>query len=287
MPYDTWFVQQFQNTVLHLYQQKDSRFSGYTTPPVQMVGEKLYWERLGLVEAQDLINPLADTTYQNADQTRRCVSCIPRVINLLISPTYQLRQLVDSRNPYTQAAVSGQKRKHDRIILEAARGYAYTGKDGTTAVALPDGQKIVHGSVGLTLEKLHQIQEILRTAEADPDEPTVLALNAKEEQNLLRTTEVKSADYNTVKALVNGTLGSNTFMGFNFVRSQLVYVASNVAYCLAWKKSAMGGGTLEDVKVRIDELPTKNYSTQIYTRMDLGAVRVIDEGVVEVQCYEA
>jgi hypothetical protein len=285
MAYDTWFVQQFQNTVHHLYQQKESRLSPFTMPPVQMVGEKLYWERLGAVEAEDLVNPLGDTTYQNAEHTRRAVTCVPRVINLLISPTYELRQLVDSKNPYTEAAVRGQKRKHDRIILEAARGYAYTGKDGSTPVALPASQKIAHGSAGLTLNKLHEAQEILDTAEADEDEPTVLVINAKQKQNLLKTTEVRSADYNTVKALVNGQI--DTFMGFKFVRTQLIYKdASNVSYCVAWKKSAMGCGALESVKVRIDELPTKNYATQVYTRMDLGAVRIIDEGVVEIACQE-
>ena len=41
-----------------------------------------------------------------------------------------------------------------------------------------------------------------------------------------------------------------------------------------------------DLLVRIDELPTKRYSTQVYAAHQVGAVRMEEEKVVEVLCAE-
>ena len=47
---------------------------------------------------------------------------------------------------------------------------------------------------------------------------------------------------------------------------------------------ALGIG--KDIVTSIDTLPTKNYSVQVYARMSIGAVRLEDEGVVEIGCFE-
>ena len=42
-----------------------------------------------------------------------------------------------------------------------------------------------------------------------------------------------------------------------------------------------------DVKTEISERPDKNYSTQVYAQMCLGAVRIEDEKVVEIACTDS
>ena len=42
----------------------------------------------------------------------------------------------------------------------------------------------------------------------------------------------------------------------------------------------------EDITTKISERGDKNYSTQVYAEMDLGAVRMEDEKVLQLQCKE-
>ena len=65
------FVQQYQNTMRILVQQKDSRLEGTTIPPVKMEGEYLYWERLGATEAIELNARHSDTPNIEPDHSRR------------------------------------------------------------------------------------------------------------------------------------------------------------------------------------------------------------------------
>ena len=114
----------------------------------------------------------------------------------------------------------------------------------------------------------------------------VFVVNAKMLTNLYGTTEIKSVDYNSVKALSDGAI--NTFLGFKFVRTErLAYTASvNTRFCLAFSRSCMGMGIGKDIVSSIDILPGKNLSAQVYARMSIAATRLEDEGVVEVACFE-
>jgi hypothetical protein len=121
-------------------------------------------------------------------------------------------------------------------------------------------------------------------------------------EELLGVTEVVSADYNSVKALVNGELNTflgfnfirteltpwvNTFLGFNFIRTELtpwVNESSDYRGSLAIQGSGLGMAIGQDVITRIDERADKSYSTQVYLCMTFGATRVEEEKVVEIAC---
>jgi hypothetical protein len=95
---------------------------------------------------------------------------------------------------------------------------------------------------------------------------------------------VTSADYNTIKALVNGTL--DTFMGFKFKIVKRLPLASNIRTCVAWVKGAIRrikGSMMSDISIRKD----LSMATQIYSKWNLGATRVYDEGVVQIDCDES
>jgi hypothetical protein len=174
-------------------------------------------------------------------------------------------------------------RRKDRIILAALGGSAYAGKTGGTAVALPTAQKVAHGSVGMTIAKLLSAKQLLDEAEA-PAENRYFVCPSESIIDLLGTTEITNADYNTVRALVNGQIDS--FLGFKFIQTELVYLENssstttwyNYAYC----KDAIGYGNIEDVTVRLTERADKNYSWQPYVSMDMGASRIEECMVVEV-----
>lgn len=186
-------------------------------------------------------------------------------------------------------------RKCDEIVLAAAVGTAFTGATGTTSTALPAGQKVAVDFVesgaaansGLTIAKLRQAKFILDDADVDEDDPRIIAVSPKQMQDLLRTTEVTSADYNTVKALVAGQL--DTFMGFRFRvvnKSFFAYDgATGIRKVVAYVKSGL---KMTDAgrRVHVDIRPDRSHSLQIRTTASLGATRMEEAKVVEVACDE-
>src|SRR3546814_3244582 len=118
----------------------------------------------------------------------------------------------------------------------------------TTLFRSPAGQKIAVGSDGLTLVKLLQAKEILDAAEVDVDDTTgqgaptrVIAVSTKQITNLLGTTEIKSVDYNSVKALAQGQ--ADTFLGFKFVRTERVPQVGTSRMFVVWANGGLAASS--------------------------------------------
>ncbi|GAH68765.1 unnamed protein product, partial [marine sediment metagenome] len=242
----------------------------------------LYWERLGATEAIEIPGRHSNTPNIEPDHSRRRSTANAYVWATLLDRTDAGRLLVDPKGPYQTVAKNAMNRRKDRIILAALGGIAAAGKAGGTPVPLPAAQKIASGGVGMTIAKLLGAKQILDEAEAEGER--IFVCPSESIIDLLGTTEVTSADYNSVKALVTGEV--NSFLGFTFKQTELIYLENgstgllwyNYAYC----KGAIGFGKIEEITVRLTERADKNYSWQPYVSMDMGATRVEDEMVVEV-----
>ena len=119
----------------------------------------------------------------------------------------------------------------------------------------------------------------------DPSIPRHIIVSPKQITDLLGTTEVTSSDFNTVKALANGEV--NSFLGFNFIVSNRLAKSSTTRSCIAYAQDGIALGVGKDVNARIDERSDKSYATQVYYCMSIGATRMEEAKVVEVQCTEA
>ena len=75
-------------------------------------------------------------------------------------------------------------------------------------------------------------------------------------------------------------------MGFKWIKSTLLSVASNIRTCFAFQKTGICVGMSEAPMVRVDELPGKSYSTQIYYELNIAAVRLEEAKVVKVDIDE-
>jgi len=282
---EQYYVEQYQNTIRILCQQKNSRLEGTTIPPIQVTGNTLYWERMGSTEAVELVTRHDDTPNIEVDHSRRKQTATPRVWATLLDTTDQVRMLVDPKNYYNTIARMAFNRAKDSVIIAALGGSAWAGQTGTTEVVLPAAQKIAVGGTGLTLTKLLTAKEMLDEAEVYEEMPRFMVCSAHQITNLLETTEVKSADFNTVRALVEGKI--DTFMGFKFIRTQLLDLTATTRSCYAYAKGAIGFGTLSDIESKIDQRSDKNYAWQVWGKMDVGATRIEEEQVVEIACSES
>jgi len=104
---------------------------------------------------------------------------------------------------------------------------------------------------------------------------------------LLANTLITSADYNSVKALVNGSL--DTFYGFKFVWTTEVTVASGTGIytCYAWGPGAILLAVGQDdygFNARVEERADKNYSTQLFNSMFIGCTRMDEDRIVKIEC---
>ena len=185
----------------------------------------------------------------------------------------------------------------DRTIVKAALNVAYTGEIGVDATPLPPSQSVAvnfvetgtpGANLGLTIGKIRQAKYLLDAADVDDEDPRFMAITAKSLQDLLRTTEVTSHDYNTVKALVDGKV--DQFLGFTFRRISNkiipIDVATDVRTCIAWAKSGIKI-TDSGRNVHIDVRPDKSHSLHIRTVAALGGTRMEEVKVVAIYADES
>ena len=280
----TAFVNQFSANVQMLSQQMGSLLRNAVD--VESVnGEKAFFDQVGSSAAVKKTSRHADTPLVETPHTRRMVTMSDYEWADLIDEQDKVRLLIDPTSTYGRAAAAAMGRAMDDEIIAAALGTAKTGKDGGTDTALPAGQKIAHGSAGLTIAKLVSAKELLDAASVDPSIPRHIVVSPKQISDLLNNTTVTSSDFNTVKALAQGEI--NSFVGFNFIVSNRLTTDSNSdRQVIAFAQDGLKVGMGKEPMAKIDERADKSYATQVYYCQTLGATRMEEEKVVEIACNE-
>lgn len=284
----TAFVEQYSANVQHLAQQKGSRLrSSVMTESV--VGKNAFFEQIGATSARVRTSRHSDTPRVDTPHSRRRLSLVDYDWADLIDNEDRVRMLIDPTSPYSQAAANAMGRAMDDAIIDAADGTASTGVAGGTSTTLPAAQVVdvqvgisPAADTGLNVGKLRGAKEILDQGEIE-DEDRFIALNAKQLKNLLAETEITSSDYNVVKALVHGEV--DTFLGFEFIRTQRLEVDSNSDdKVLFWNKKGIMLGIGQNPTAKISERDDKNYATQVFYSMSIGATRMEEERVGYIEC---
>lgn len=286
------FTTQFDSNWKHLVQQKNSRLKEYCTLD-SIEGKEKSYNQLDATSMTQITDRSRDTRISDQAMAKRWIRPLNYDAAKLVDEFDEqfLGEVVLPTSPIIQSHAAAYARTCDKIIIDALGGTAFTGTTGTTATVLPAGQKIAVGYVesgtvansGLTIAKLRAAKFLFDSNEVDEEEERIMVVSAKQLQDLLRTVEATSADYNTVRALVDGTL--NTFMGFKFRRSQQLPLAVDIRSCFAYVKS---GIILAErgLKTMMDVRPDLSHSLQIRSVASLAAVRMEEKKVVEIACDE-
>lgn len=283
----TAFVQQYTTNVALLLQQRGSKLRGAVTTGSYTGKAAKAIEQIGAVTAQPRVTRHGDTPLISTPHDARWVFPTDYEWADLIDDQDKLRMLIDPTSPYALNGAYALGRAMDSIIINAALGTAKTGENGTNNTPFDtSNQQVGASAAGLTIAKLREAKKILMENEVDVEmDPLFIAVTAQQLDDLLGTTEVTSADYNTVKALVQGTVDS--FMGFKFIHTELLGVdVSNNRRVIAWAQSGLHLGLWDDVNSRIDQRADKSYATQVYVKGTFGATRTEEGKVVEILCAE-
>ena len=280
----TAFVEQYSSNIQMLSQQKGSLLRDKVRLE-SVVGKNAFFDQVGSVTATVRSSRHSDTPQADTPHSRRRVTLVDYEFADLIDDLDKVRMLADPTSSYAQAAAYAMGRAMDDNIIAAATGTAYTGVAGGTSTSLPAGQIITEAGTGrMTIAKLRTAKEILDLADVDPSLPRFIVVGPKQITDLLGTTEVTSSDYNVVKALASGDI--NSFLGFNFIVSNRLAVASSIRDCIAFVNDGIALAVGKDVTARIDERADKGYATQVYYSAAFGATRMEEDKVVKIQAYE-
>jgi len=290
---DTALVQAYRANIEIKFQQMGSRFRQAVRVESQKA-EFEFYDRIGPVDAIEVTNRHSDTPLVSTPHDRRRVGLRDFDWADLIDNKDKLRMLADPTSSYVTNAVMAMGRAMDDVIVQAAFGTAYAGKTGGTSVTLPAASEIAVNYVeagtaansNLTIGKLRRARYLLDKAEATTEGQydLYIACDPSQIQSLLRTTEVTNSDYNTVKALVAGEI--DTFMGFKFIKSNRLTVASSIREAIAWERQGLLLAVGEEIKVDVGPRRDKRNSVQVYVCGSYNSTRMWEEKVMRVKCDE-
>ena len=308
-------VEQFSANVMHLAQQEGSRLKEYCRAESQ-TAESAFYDRIGTTSMQRKSGRASDVIYTDTPHSRRMNVMETWYNSDTVDVEDKLKMIMNPESEYARAFGMALGRKFDDKVIEGLLGDAYGGKKGTSVIALPDSQKVaafvsgeLTGSL-LNIPTLRRVRKKFKQNEAMKlGGKLIFSYSAAQADDLLATTEVTSGDFNVVKALVDGEV--DTYMGFKFVETELLpFNDAAVSYtsatgevngggddatiaiglgrrCIAFVSgSAVLCANPAQVNGRVDELPSKHYTKQIYSSLTIGTTRMEEVQVIEIICKE-
>lgn len=195
----------------------------------------------------------------------------------------QAETTVDERAQLAGTDANAIGRREDQLIIDALD--AATGIAGTVDEDLGGTDSL------LNADKLRRAKRHLFERQVAGGQHTML-INAAGLEGALAETEVTSADYQTMKVLVDAELNDKTAFGFRFkvienrVEGGLPVGSASIRLCFAYDKAAVGLAVGLEPRGMVDWIPERaSYLSQ--TLYKGGAVVIDPLGVVEVQSFES
>lgn len=279
------YVKQYNANARMLVMQMDHRLAG-TYMRETLVGEEGFVEQIGATSLKQKTSRFQLKEQSDVVSDRRKYVTDYFYWWKMFDKEDQVKMLMDPTKNWMLSAKASVNQKFDDVLIAAALGNAYTGKDGTTTVALPATQKVAAGGTGFTLDKLLSALEIFNGNDVDPDVEKYLLVSADAMTKALNLAEIKSSDYNTVKALVNGKI--DTFLGFKWIMTNRLPLSSSTRSLIAYTKDAVALAVAEDVNTDIYQ--DRRYVGNPWAadiNFQIGAARLEEKKVVQIDIVES
>ena len=272
------FVTLFDSEVKQAYQGQ-RLLAGVTRERVGVEGSTVKFPKIGKGSATVRV-PQTDVTPLNVSYSQVTATMEDYIAAEYSDIFNQQKVNFNERQELVQVVSGAIARRMDQVVLDAL--------DASCTTATVDND-IGGSDSNLNIEKLREAKNLLDTNNV-PMEGRTLLLHANSLQALLGETEVTSADFNTVRALVTGEL--NTFMGFRFItfgdrdEGGLPVDGSSDRTLYAFHRDAVGLGIGMNQTSRVDYIPEKT-SFLVASMFSAGSVAIDDEGIVKITCRES
>ena len=286
---NTVYAQAYAQNVMQLAQQKYAKLMPICYMKPNVKAKVFYQDQIGEWSMAAKGGRNVQTPNNDPNMARRMGTMVDYHDARLLDRGDELRMLSDPRSAYTIAAASSLGRQIDTVIALQSIGTANYGETGSSSVTL--GTDLVSGishiagtPSTLTIARLTLSKQILDLEDVEMDD-RFFVINPYGLQQLLGTTQVTSADFNTVRALVQGQL--DTFLGFKFIVSNVLSTSGTVTTCFAMQRYGVCLAMGSEPIVRTDERTDLSYSWQVYYELNIGCVRLEEARVVKVDVTNA
>lgn len=272
------FVTLFDSEVKQAYQGQ-RLLAGVTRERAGIEGSTVKFPKIGKGSATIRV-PQTDVTPLNVSYSQVTATMEDYIAAEYSDIFNQQKVNFNERQELVQVVSGAIARRMDQVVLDAL---AAASSPGTVA------NSIGGAGTNLNIEKLREAKKILDQKNVPSDGRTML-IHANSLSALLGETEVTSADFASVKALVTGDV--NTFMGFNFItfgdrdEGGLAVDGSSDRTIFAFHRDAVGLGIGMGQQSRVDYIPEKT-SFLVASMFSAGAVAIDDEGIVKITCRES
>ncbi|EIP99334.1 hypothetical protein OpiT1DRAFT_03848 [Opitutaceae bacterium TAV1] len=296
------FVQQYSSNVEHLAARNKHIFAGKGLRLESCNAAVEYFDQVGSLRMHKITSRNADTVYDKQAHFRRRVACCPYGSAVIFDSADKVRGIIDPNSTTAVDQAAAINVCKDEVIVAAALGTAYRKEgdqltDPDVAVELPadrfipinyDGTASTTGpDTGLTLAKLIRLKSLISRDDVTQGLKKYFVHNqAMLDQLLLNAQEIKSTDYNAIKALVNGEV--STFLGMEWIKYEGLPIENGVRTCFAYCDRAILFATQKGAPVnsRIKELDAKWQSWEVKSLMDIGATRMREDWMSVAYCAE-
>jgi N4-gp56 family major capsid protein len=269
------FVQLFDAEVKQAFQAQRA-LAGLTRERSNVEGNQVKFPKIGKGTATVRV-PQTDVTPLNVTYSQVTATMSDYIAAEYSDIFSQQKVNFDERRELVAVVGSAIGRRIDQLVIDALNASATTLTVATT---------IGGAGTNMNIEKLIEAKKLL-DANNVPSEGRCMIIHANNLAGMLGETEITSADFATVKALVSGEV--DTFMGFKFVtlgdRDEGGLPLPSTRTCFAFHKDAVGMGIGMNQKSEINYVPEKT-SFLVSSMFSAGAVAIDDEGIVKISCTE-
>lgn len=291
------FTVQFSTRVELLLQEKGSKLRPYVMSGSHVGKQASPVNQVGAIVASPVVSRFEPKTRTDATLTRRWVFPNSFETNQMIDSFDELRTIVDPKAQYAENAALAFGRQIDDLLIAAATGTSNIGETGSgtesydTTASTSGGAEVAaafgaSASVGLTVAKMIEVKRVFRSKFVDIEgDPLTIVMGSTQEGNLLNQTEVVSTEFNDRPVLVDGMV--KRFLGFNFIVSERLSVASTVRKVISFAKSGLYLGVWKDMESIADRrTDLQSNPWQLTTMATWGATRLQQYKVTSVLCAE-
>lgn len=292
------FLNLFTDNVVLEFQQRGSRLSNLFKKEM-VKGQKTYFDKLGALGAARQKTSRHQAVVIDDETYERRLLTFETLSKAHVMDINDLMDMVtDPSSDVLRSIAHTLGREADRIIMNAISGNAVVQTDGSTAnVAIPAAQKIgvsditfdldlSAGDKGLTPGKLMKAQKLLKQNYVTGE--MVVIAPAGQLANILAHARASSGDYVSARPLESAGFEEalSGYLGLNFISYEETGVDANSdELSFVVSRDALKIGERQAMRVMIDKRPDLVATPdQIQGILDMGAVRMYEEAVVQIAC---
>jgi|688.fasta_scaffold14576_8 hypothetical protein len=301
MAYDSNIPDAFPNLYADQWrlgvQQLGSRLESIVNTEI-IHGESKRYQKLPSVAARQITTRFGDTNPDDIDVEFRHLY-VNFKDSAHILDRREVLQLGSVGSPHSQIMrlqLAAAGRDRDKTLIDALGGTVASGKTGGTPIVLPATSKVgvsfAANDSGFTFEKFIESCRLLGSADVagqdvENQSPLSLVLSHNQVADMLKETEFTSADYG-LQRLMSGEVVNFMGVAIKAVSPALLpYTsATKVRMCYMFARNSVVFGIAENPQAWADELPMKRHDVQLRTEWGWGALRLDEEGVIEIACDE-